>query len=107
LPEAAARAKWGDAIKRAFTHKALNRVLQGSAADLMKKAMRDIWRSGVYRFLPVAHLTVHDELDHSGDRSKQANQAIREVKEIMETALQLKVPIIATEERGPNWGECK
>lgn len=107
LPEDEAREKWGARIKRAFTHKALNRVLQGSAADLMKKAMVMIWKSGVYRVIPVAHLTVHDELDHSKDKSKAAEEAAREIKRIMESALKLKVPIIAAEERGPSWGECK
>lgn len=107
LPETEAREKWGGRIRRAFTHKALNRVLQGGAADLMKKAMRDIWQSGVYDVLPVAHLTVHDELDHSQPCGVAAQDAIREVKRLMETSMQLRVPIIAAEERGPNWGECK
>ncbi len=107
LPEEAARERWGAAAARAYTHKALNRVLQGSAADLMKKAMLLIWRSGVYRDLPVAHLTVHDELDHSAPRTPAAAAALVEIKRLMETALTLRVPIIAAEERGPNWGECK
>lgn len=108
LTLARARARWGDIkLRRAFTHKALNRVLQGSAADLMKKAMRDIWRSGVYRVLPVAHLTVHDELDHSVPRTKEAAEAVKEVRRLMEHAIALRVPVIADEERGPNWGECK
>jgi DNA polymerase I-like protein with 3'-5' exonuclease and polymerase domains len=106
LPEAAAREKWKQ-IKRAFTHKALNRVLQGSAADLMKKAMYDIWRSGVYQHIPVAMLTVHDELDHSRPNTKAAERAVQEVKHLMEVAIPLKIPVIAEEERGPSWGECK
>lgn len=107
LPEVEARTKWGNRIRRAFTHKALNRVLQGSAADLMKKAMVDIWQSGVYRDIPTAHLTVHDELAHSKPVGAAAEKAVREIKHMMENALTLRVPILATEERGPNWGECK
>jgi DNA polymerase I-like protein with 3'-5' exonuclease and polymerase domains len=107
LPEDEARAKWGGRIRRAFTHKALNRVLQGSAADLMKIAMRDIWKSGVYDVLPVAHLTVHDELDHSCPPGEAANAAVAEVRHLMENAMKLRVPILAAEERGPSWGECE
>jgi len=107
LPEDEARSKWGGRIRRAFTHKALNRVLQGSAADLMKIAMRDIWKSGVYEVLPVAHLTVHDELDHSCPPGEAANAAVAEVRHLMENAMKLRVPILAAEERGPSWGECE
>lgn len=107
LPYAAAKSKWGDAIRRAFTHKSLNCVLQGSAADLMKKAMVEIWKSGVYRVIPVAHLTVHDELDHSAPPTKEAMEAITTVKRIMETTIKLRVPVIAEHEHGPSWGECK
>lgn len=105
LPEPAARARWGSNIRRAWTHTALNRVLQGSAADLMKKAMRDCWKSGVYNVLPVPHLTVHDELGHSVQRTKEAHEAIAHVKYIMENCMQLRVPIITEVERGPSWGE--
>lgn len=108
LGEERARARWPEGrLRRAFTHKALNRCLQGSAADLMKKAMRDIWKSGVYRVLPPAHLTVHDELDHSMPQTKEGEEAVAEVKRMMEGALTIRVPIIADEERGPSWGECK
>ncbi len=107
------RARFGEtktetgALVRQFTHKALNRKLQGSAADLMKKAMVDIWQAGVYDYVPPPHLTVHDELDHSRPRTKAAFTALEEAKHIMETALVLKVPIRADREVGPSWGECK
>jgi DNA polymerase I-like protein with 3'-5' exonuclease and polymerase domains len=106
----AARARWGEdmQLRRAFTHKALNRVLQGSSADLMKKAMLLMWKSGIYKVLAAPHLTVHDELDHSMQKGDpQAEEAIAEVKRIMETAISIRVPVIADEERGPSWGECK
>jgi DNA polymerase I-like protein with 3'-5' exonuclease and polymerase domains len=94
-------------VERQFTHKALNRKLQGSAADLMKKAMVMIWRAGIYGVVPPAHLTVHDELDHSRPHGKPAREALNEVKNIMESAIELKVPIRADREVGPSWGECK
>lgn len=104
---AAGHKRWGDSIRRAYTHKALNSVLQGSAADLMKKAMVEVWKSGVYRFMPVAHLTVHDELDHSIPRTKAAREAAQTIKRIMENAIKLRVPVLVEHEVGPSWGECK
>lgn len=107
LPRERALAEYGQGVKRAYTHKALNRVLQGSAADLMKKAMYELWKSGVYNTIKVPLLTVHDELDHSVAHDRAQQKAIREVKRIMETTMSLRVPIIAEEERGPSWGECR
>ena len=42
---------------RAFTYKALNRLIQGSAADMTKKAMVDLYEKGI-----VPHIQIHDEL---------------------------------------------
>jgi DNA polymerase I-like protein with 3'-5' exonuclease and polymerase domains len=47
-------------IKRAWTYKALNRLIQGSAADQTKKAMLELDKEGY-----LAHIQVHDELDFS------------------------------------------
>jgi DNA polymerase I-like protein with 3'-5' exonuclease and polymerase domains len=93
-------------MQRAYTHKALNAVLQGSAADLMKIAMVQIWESGVCDVLGAPLLTVHDELDWSVPRTAAGREAILEVKHIMETCYELRVPIIADMESGPSWGEC-
>lgn len=98
--------RFGDE-RRAFTHKALNALLQGSAADLMKKAMVQIWESGVCDTLGAPLLTVHDELDWSVPRTKAGKEAIEEVHYIMQNCHQLRVPIIADVEHGPSWGECK
>lgn len=107
LPFEQASAKWGGKIKRAFTHKALNRLLQGSAADLMKAAMVAVDESGVGGVCGCPLLTVHDELDHSHPDTKEGVEAMEEVKHIMETVMTLKVPIIAETESGPNWGEVE
>lgn len=107
LPHAAALEKYGSRIVRAFTHKTLNRLLQGSAADLMKKAMRDMWRAGVQNELGDMLITCHDETGHSVPDTPAAREALNEVKHIMETCLTLKVPVIAEQSIGANWGECK
>lgn len=93
--------------QRAFTYTALNARIQGSAADLMKQAMVDIWDSGVIAVLGAPHLTVHDELDFSAPKGKAGKEALKEVKHIMETTVELEVPILADHKSGKNWGECK
>lgn len=97
----------GKPLSRAYTHKALNRLLQGSAADLMKVAMVNIFESGIPSVLGSPLVTVHDELGHSVPKTSEGIEAMREVKNIMESCMKLRVPIIAEEELGPSWGEVK
>lgn len=89
-------------IKRAYTHKALNRRLQGSAADLMKKAMHQCYVSGVFAETGYPALTVHDELDFIDPGGK--DEAFNEMQRIMETCIPLRVPVIADYEIGISWG---
>lgn len=103
----AALERYGPNIVRAYTHKALNALLQGSAADLLKVAMRDLLRSGVHSVIGVPLITCHDEKGHSVGRTKAHREAGDEVKRIMENAMQIRVPIIAEQSYGANWGECK
>lgn len=107
LPHTAAVEKYGHRIVRAFTHKALNRLLQGSAADLMKLAMRDMYRAGVQDVLGDMLLTCHDETGHSMPQTVAGREAADEVRRIMEQCLRLRVPIKADQSTGSNWGECK
>ena len=83
-----------------------NRLIQGSAADLMKKAMVDAYKAGVYNVLHP-HITVHDELDQSVPRTKEGEEALIELKNIMENCVALKVPVKADLEVGENWGELR
>jgi DNA polymerase-1 len=94
--------KWGN-IKRAYTHKALNRRLQGSAADQMKKAMHQCYTQGIFDATGLPSLTVHDELDFIdyGDR----DEAFREMQHVLENCLQLRVPVRADYEIGTTWGD--
>jgi DNA polymerase I-like protein with 3'-5' exonuclease and polymerase domains len=98
LPLEEAKKQYGNvgALKRAFTYKALNKLIQGSAADQTKKAMADCYAQG---FKPL--LTVHDELCFSIENQEQADQIV----EIMETGLPLNVPSKVDAELGDNWGE--
>lgn len=83
-----------------------NRLIQGSAADILKKAMYDCWEAGIYDVL-IPHLTVHDELVVSVPPTKEGMEAYREQKHIMETGVNLRVPLIADAEIGSNWANVK
>jgi|TARA_R100000008_G_scaffold82965_1_gene67804 DNA polymerase I-like protein with 3'-5' exonuclease and polymerase domains len=84
--------------RRAFTYKSLNKLIQGSAADMTKKAMLDLYKEGI-----IPHIQVHDELDIS-IRDKEHG---KEIKKIMEEAVQLEVPNKVDDESGENWGSIK
>jgi len=99
LPNDEATTKWGGAIKRAGTYKALNRLIQGTAADQTKKAMVDIYEKlGV---IPL--IQVHDELNCSVKSDKDA----KEIKNIMEACIDLKVPSNVDYKMKDNWGDAK
>ena len=83
-------------IKRAFTYKALNKLIQGSAADMTKKAMVDLYSEGV-----VPHIQIHDELDIS----VESDDAAKKIIDIMENAVSLKVPNKVDYESGKTWGD--
>lgn len=94
--------------KRVFTHKALNARIQGSAADVLKKAMVDVSDSGVLDELGgIYQLTVHDELDGSMPRTPRALEALRELKDIMEKTVSLEVPLRVDVSTGSNWGDVE
>jgi DNA polymerase I-like protein with 3'-5' exonuclease and polymerase domains len=92
--------EYGPPLRRAFTYKALNKLIQGSAADQTKKAMADCYAEGL---LPM--LTVHDELCFSVEGDDQA----RRIKDIMENGLSdvLRVPSKVDDELKDNWGEIE
>ena len=85
----------GPGIKRAYTYKALNKLIQGSAADMTKKAMLDLHNEGI-----VPHIQIHDELCVSIESDAQAEKVV----EIMEQAVTLEVPNKVDYEHGTNWG---
>jgi DNA polymerase-1 len=105
LPYHLALSRYGR-IKRAYSHKALNRLLQGSAADLIKKALVLLWDSGVLDYVGVPRLTVHDELDFSDPLEDAQDEAWKYVRHTFENAIKLRVPVFADEQTGANWGEC-
>ena len=95
LPFEQAVQEHGPGIKRAYTYKALNKLIQGSAADMTKKSMLDLYKEGI-----VAHIQIHDELDISVESKEQAKKIV----EIMENAVKLEIPNKVDYEFGKNWG---
>lgn len=85
-------------IKRAFTYKALNKLIQGSAADMTKKSMLALYKEGI-----IPHIQIHDELDISIKEPAEAEKIIQ----IMEDAVTLEVPNKVDYESGKNWGEIQ
>ena len=96
LPFEQAVQEHGPGIKRAYTYKALNKLIQGSAADMTKKSMLDLYKEGI-----VAHIQIHDELDVSVESPEQAKKIV----EIMENAVTLEVPNKVDYESGQTWGD--
>ncbi len=90
-------------IKRAFTYKALNRLIQGSSADQTKKAMVDLYKENI-----VPLLTVHDELCFSIECDEEGNlneDQMREIAIIMENCINATVPFKVDIAVGDNWGQ--
>jgi DNA polymerase I-like protein with 3'-5' exonuclease and polymerase domains len=83
-------------IRRAMTYKALNKLIQGSAADMTKKAMLDLYNEGI-----IPHIQIHDELDISVIDDNHAKKIV----EIMENAVTLAIPNKVDYESGETWGD--
>jgi DNA polymerase I-like protein with 3'-5' exonuclease and polymerase domains len=81
----------------AFTYKALNRLIQGSAADMTKKAMVDLYEKGI-----IPHIQIHDELCFS-----TTDHESKLIKSIMEETIPLEVKNKVDYESGLNWGTIK
>ena len=96
MPHEDALREHGPGIRRAYTYKALNKLIQGSAADMTKKSMLELYKEGI-----VAHIQIHDELCVSVEDDKQ----VQKIVEIMENAVKLEVPNKVDYESGKNWGD--
>jgi len=86
-------------LKRSGTYKALNRLIQGSAADQTKKAMIDLEKEGI-----IPMIQIHDELAISFDGSKEVQNKI---VEIMENTIDMTVPSKVDVAIGNSWGEAQ
>ena len=75
----------------------MNRLIQGSAADMTKQAMIELYKEGI-----LPHTQVHDELDISVTDPDQCETIMK----IMSECTPLCVPNKVDAEIGKNWGEA-
>lgn len=99
LPRKEALEEWPNApLRRAFTYRGMNGLIQGSAADQTKKAMRDLY----YDHKIVPYIQMHDELLNEVEDQKEAVK----IATVMEHAVELAVPAVVDTKIGKTWGEC-
>ncbi|MHA3053613.1 DNA polymerase I [Acinetobacter sp. ANC 4640] len=91
-------------VKQAAERAAINAPLQGSAADIIKLAM-----IAVKKMLPAQHakllLQVHDELVLEVDQDYAAELA-PQISEVMQSVMQLSVPLLVEVGQGHNWDQA-
>ena len=91
-------AKYGrENIKRAYTYKALNRLIQGSSADQTKQAMLSCYQAG---YLPI--LQLHDELCFNVNKTDTKD--VKKIKKTMENCIEFKLPFVVDVKTGGSWG---
>jgi|TARA_X000001382_G_scaffold86938_2_gene61939 DNA polymerase I-like protein with 3'-5' exonuclease and polymerase domains len=100
LPYKEAVKEYGDTtrLRRAYAYKALNRLIQASAADMTKRAMVDIYATG-----KVPLIQIHDEIALSVKNMEEA----KKYSTIMENAVNLVIPNKCDVEVGTSWGQSK
>jgi DNA polymerase-1 len=84
---------------------AMNTPLQGSAADIVKLAMLGVEKR-LENMKSKMILQVHDELIVDADKNEQ-DEVKRILKEEMENAVSLSVPLVVDVESADNWGDVK
>ena len=91
-------------------YKGFNKLIQGSAADMMEEALVKMYDADLDLIFPL-YLVVHDEIDFGYPKTEEAYEALPKLKFIMEHALTdeagkplLSVPIYVDPELGPDWG---
>jgi DNA polymerase-1 len=93
--------------RQAAERAAINAPLQGSAADIIKKAMLDVdaWIINEASDTTKMIMQVHDELILEAKKS-ESEEVLSKVKEIMEAAVDLDIPLIVEASVGSNWNEA-
>jgi DNA polymerase-1 len=84
--------------QRWYLNKAINKLIQGSAADQTKKAMVMAHEAG-----KEIRVQVHDELGFSVADRRDAKECV----EIMQDAAPLTIPVRCDAEIGPSWGHAE
>lgn len=91
-----------DAVTKKKAYVALNRLIQGSAADLMKLALVKAYEGN---YFDKMRLTVHDEIDGDITRDEQAQDLKRDLEDPAFCDNKLAVPLLWEEQIGPTWSK--
>ena len=92
-------------LRSAGERAAINTPIQGSAADIIKIAMIHIHDDSKLNKYCRLIMQVHDELIFEVDKNK-VTSAVKKIKEHMETAVELKVPLSVDIGEGGSWSEA-
>jgi DNA polymerase I-like protein with 3'-5' exonuclease and polymerase domains len=92
------KSRGGGKSRYEWTHKAFNRVIQGTSAEQTKRIMLALEDAG---YGDRMMLQVHDEVASSVESEEQA----RAMAEVMRHAVPMKMPTVVDVECGPSWGE--
>ena len=94
-------------LKAAYERESVNTVFQGSAADLIKLSMNKIHDIIKYENLNATMLLqIHDELIFEADEAEAQVLADR-FQSVMESIMELTVPLKVSVNIGKHWGELK
>lgn len=86
-------------------YKLINYLIQGSAADILKKGIVEAWDKGVFKVLKL-HAQIHDEIVFSIPQTKEGYEACKTLYDCMAHAYPTKIPLGVDTEIGPDWGHC-
>ena len=86
-------------------YKLINYLIQGSAADILKKGLVDAWEQGVFNTLKL-HATVHDESVFSIPKTEEGYEACLQFYKCLVSSYELNIPLGVDTEVGPDWGHC-
>jgi DNA polymerase-1 len=92
-------------MRKAAERMAVNTPLQGTAADMIKVAMVEIQAKVNDPDIRML-LQVHDELVFE-IKTLKVERAVKKIKQIMESVIKLKVPVVVDVSAGSNWGMLK
>lgn len=109
LPYDAAIREYGYSIERAWAYRGTNYKFQGSAADIIKRAMVKAHKDGVFDFIGYPKLQVHDELDFSrrDKHNPQMIEAYKYLDYVLENSTPCNVPVIVSTSEGDTWGAAE
>jgi DNA polymerase I-like protein with 3'-5' exonuclease and polymerase domains len=92
---------------RAFTHLGLNRLAQSGEGAQMKKALVDSYKQGLFDIVGAPLNIVHDDVSLNNPQTPEGDEALEAIRHNMRSALQWRVPILVSVERGTTWGNCE